>query len=40
MKRDKKTGQIKSFTNHYGRYEDKDDIEIFALNYEKTCGVE
>ena len=40
MKRDKKTGQIKSFANHYGRYEDKDDIEIFALNYEKTCGVE
>ena len=40
MKRDKKTGQIKSFSNHYGRYEDKDDIEIFALNYEKTCGVQ
>ena len=40
MKRDKKTGQIKSFTNHYGRYEDKDDIEIFALNYEKTCGIQ
>lgn len=40
MKRDKKTGQIKSFANHYGRYEDKDDIEIFALNYEKTCGVQ
>ena len=39
MKRDKKTGQIKSFSNHYGRYEDKDDIEVFALNYEKTCGV-
>ena len=40
MKRDKKTGQIKSFANHYGRYEDKDDIEIFALNYEKTCGIQ
>ena len=40
MKRDKKTGQIKSFANHYGRYEDKDDIEVFALNYEKTCGVQ
>ena len=40
MKRDKKTGQIKSFTNHYGRYEDKADIEIFALNYEKTCGIQ
>ena len=40
MKRDKKTGQIKSFANHYGRYEDKDDIEIFALNYEKTCGAQ
>ena len=39
MKRDKKTGQIKSFANHYGRYEDKDDIETFALNYEKICGV-
>lgn len=40
MKRDKKTGQIKSFSNHYGRYEDKRDIEIFAANYEKTCGVQ
>ena len=40
MKRDKKTGQIKSFSNHYGRYEDKADIEIFALNYEKTCGIQ
>lgn len=40
MKHDKKTGQIKSFANHYGRCEDKDDIEIFALNYEKTCGVQ
>lgn len=39
MKRDKITGQIKSFNNHYGRYEDKDDIDIFAVNYEKTCGV-
>lgn len=40
MKRNKKNGQIKSFANHYGRYEDKDDIEIFALNYEKTCGAQ
>ena len=39
MKRDKATGQIKSFANHYGRYEDKDDIDIFAVNYEKYCGV-
>lgn len=38
MKRDKVTGQIKSFANHYGRYEDKDDIDIFAVNYEKSCG--
>lgn len=38
MKRDKVTGQIKSFANHYGRYEDKDDIDVFATNYEKTCG--
>ena len=39
MKRDKTTGQIKSFTNHYGRYSDKDDIEQFAINYEKACGI-
>lgn len=40
MKRDKVTGQIKNFSNHYGRYEDKDDIDVFAVNYEKTCGVQ
>ena len=40
MKRDKVTGQIKSFANHYGRYEDKDDIDVFAVNYEKSCGVQ
>lgn len=39
MKRDKKTGQIKSFVNHYGRYSDKDDIDLFAANYEKACGI-
>lgn len=40
MKRDKVTGQIKSFSNHYGRYEDKDDIDVFAVNYEKSCGIQ
>ena len=40
MKRDKVTGQIKSFANHYGRYEDKDDIDVFAINYEKSCGIQ
>lgn len=39
MKRDKITGQFKSFTNHYGRYEDKEEIIKFALQYEKECGV-
>ena len=40
MKRDKINGQFKSFSNHYGRYEDKNDIEVFAVNYEKTCGIQ
>lgn len=39
LKRDKVTGQFKSFANHYGRYEDKEYIVKFAINYEKTCGV-
>ena len=39
LKRDINTGQFKSFSNHYGRYEDKEDIIIFAKNYEKTCGI-
>lgn len=39
LKRDNVTGQFKSFSNHYGRYEDKDDIALFAVNYEKSCGV-
>ena len=39
LKRDKVTGQFKSFANHYGRYEDKNDIIEFATNYEKYCGV-
>lgn len=39
MKRDKKSGKIKSFTNHYGRYSDRDDIDTFAVNYEKSYGV-
>lgn len=38
MKRDKATGQIKSFTNHYGRYEDRKYIDQFADQYEKQCG--
>ncbi|MSS11761.1 hypothetical protein FYJ38_24450 [Clostridium sp. WB02_MRS01] len=39
MKRNKITGQFKSFTNHYGRYEDKEAIAKFAIQYEKECGV-
>jgi hypothetical protein len=39
LKRDINTGQFKSFSNHYGRYEDKEDIIVFAKNYEKTCGI-
>lgn len=33
------TGEFSSFSNHYGRYEDKEDIIAFAKNYEKTCGI-
>lgn len=29
-------GKLKSISNHYGRYRDKDDIKQFALQYEKT----
>lgn len=39
LKRDINTGQFKSFSNHYGRYGDKEDIIVFAKNYEKTCGI-
>lgn len=39
MKRDKVTGQIKSFTNCYGRYEDKNWIIAFAVSQEKYHGV-
>lgn len=39
LKRDMITGQFKSFSNHYGRYEDKEDIIAFARNYAKICGV-
>ena len=39
LKRDMLTGQFKSFSNHYGRYEDKEDIIAFARNYAKVCGV-
>lgn len=39
LKRDVNTGQFKSFTNHYGRYQDKEDIITFAKNYENTCGI-
>ena len=40
MKRNTVTGQFKSFTNHYGRYEDREDIITFAKNYEKVHGIE
>ena len=40
MKRNTITGQFKSFTNHYGRYEDMEDIITFAKNYEKVHGIE
>ena len=29
-------GKLKSISNHYGRYRDKEDIKQFALQYEKT----
>lgn len=40
LKRNTATGQIKSFSNHYGRYADKEYIIEFAVNYEKTCSVD
>lgn len=40
MKRNTITGQFKSFTNHYGRYKDREDIITFAKNYEKVHGIE
>lgn len=32
-------GQVKNLNNHYGRYEMKDDIVTFALNYEEYLGI-
>lgn len=38
-KKDKKTGQIMSFSNHYGRYEDKQWIIQFANEYVATYNL-
>lgn len=38
-KKDKETGQIMSFSNHYGRYEDKDWIIQFANEYVATFNL-
>ncbi len=38
-KKDKKTGQIMSFSNHYGRYEDKQWIIQFANEYVATFNL-
>lgn len=38
-KKDKKTGQIMSFSNHYGRYEDKQWIVQFANEYVATYNL-
>lgn len=38
-KKDKKTGQIMSFSNHYGRYEDKQWIIQFANEYAATYNL-
>lgn len=38
-KKDKKTGQIMSFSNHYGRYEDKQWIIQFANEYVSTFNL-
>lgn len=38
-KKDKKTGQIMSFSNHYGRYEDKELITQFANEYIATFNL-
>jgi hypothetical protein len=32
-------GSYKAVTNHYGRYEDKEDIYKFAIQYEKEKGI-
>ena len=32
-------GQVKNLNNHYGRYEMKDNIVTFALNYEEYLGI-
>ncbi len=38
-RKDKETGQIMSFSNHYGRYEDKDWIIQFANEYVATFNL-
>ncbi len=38
-KKDKETGQIMSFSNHYGRYEDKEWIIQFANEYVATFNL-
>ena len=38
-KKDKKTGRIMSFSNHYGRYEDKQWIIQFANEYVATYNL-
>lgn len=38
-KKDKETGQIMSFSNHYGRYEDKEWIIQFANEYAATYNL-
>lgn len=38
-KKDKETGQIMSFSNHYGRYEDKQWIVQFANEYVATYNL-
>lgn len=38
-KKDKKTGQIMSFSNHYGRYEDRQWIVQFANEYVATYNL-
>ena len=38
-KKDKETGQIMSFSNHYGRYEDKQWIIQFANEYVATYNL-
>ncbi len=38
-RKDKETGQIMSFSNHYGRYEDKQWIIQFANEYVAACNL-